>query len=80
MRPQKKALLVGVGFDHKDKHVRITKGDNFALLGGSEKTHASMQEKAMSFNEQLDKRRKKLEDISREEFEDIAQDIGLIKN
>jgi len=77
MELKRKALLVGLGFDHKDRHLRFTKGENFRLYGGSERTHGRMQEKALSFNEQLGKRRKKLEDISREEFLDIANDIGL---
>ena len=72
-----KAFLIGVGFDGKDKHVRITKGDNFWLYGGSEKTHSYMQEKVIVFNEKLRKKRKTLEEISREEFMDIANDIGL---
>lgn len=73
----RKALLIGLGFDAKDRHVRITRGENFQLYGGSEKTHAYMQEKAISFNEELTKRQKTLEDISREEFIDIAQGLGL---
>ena len=74
---KKKALLIGLGFDGRGEHVRITKGENFWLYGGSEKTHSHLQEKALSFNEQLEKRRKKLEDITREEFLDIADTIGL---
>lgn len=30
------ALLLGLGLDGKDGHRRITKGDNFCLVGGSE--------------------------------------------
>lgn len=63
--------------DCKDGHVRVTKGKNFALLGGSEETHEIMQEKAIKFNEQLDKRRKDLDTLSEKEFCDIAQNIGL---
>ena len=53
-------ILLGMGFDNKDGHVRVTKGKNFALLGGSEETHVEMQEKAIKLNEHLDKRRKTL--------------------
>ncbi len=66
-----------MGFDCKDGHVRVTKGKNFALLGGSEETHEEMQEKAIKFNEQLNKRQKSLEGLSEKEFCDIARDIGL---
>lgn len=75
-----KKLLLGMGFDCKDGHVRVTKGKNFALFGGSEETHGAMQEKAIKFNEHLDKRRKTIDDISEKEFCDIANNIGLKLN
>lgn len=70
-------ILLGLGFDAKDGHVRITKGDNFRLYGGSEETHEMMQEKSIKFNEQLEKRRKTLDDITDKEFSDIAKKVGL---
>ncbi|OGW78035.1 MAG: hypothetical protein A3I73_06115 [Omnitrophica bacterium RIFCSPLOWO2_02_FULL_45_16] len=70
-------LLLGLGLDCKDGHVRVTKGKNFALFGGSEETHEMMQEKAVKFNEQLDKRRKSLDNLSEKEFCDIAKNVGL---
>ena len=70
-------IILGLGFDSKDGHLRITKGGNFRLFGGSEDTHEMMQEKAIKFNEQLDKRHKSLEDISQKEFRDISKAIGL---
>ncbi len=75
-RLQKKVLL-GLGFDNKDGHLRVTKGKNFRLYGGSDQTHEVMQEKAIKFNEQLDKRCKTLDEIDTEEFHDIADKIGL---
>ena len=80
MKPQEsenKAWLLGMGLDGKDGHVRITRGDNFHLVGGSEDTHGVMQEKAVKFNEKLKERGRRLEEISRDEFRDIAHDIGL---
>ena len=72
-----KKLLLGLGFDSKDGHVRITKGKNFRLYGGSKETHEFMQEKAVKFNEHLDKRRKSMESLSKKEFYNIAKKIGL---
>ncbi len=72
-----KKVLLGLGFDSKDGHVRITKGENFRLFGGSQETHEMMQEKAVKFNEQLDKRHKSLDDINEKEFFDIARKVGL---
>lgn len=69
--------MLGLGFDSKDGHLRITKGDNFRLFGGSEETHDMMQEKAIKFNEQLAKRHKNLDDINEKEFMEISKVIGL---
>lgn len=70
-------ILFGLGFDSKDGHVRITKGKNFRLFGGSQETHEIMQEKAVKFNEQLSKRRKSLDDLNEKEFYDIAKIVGM---
>ena len=72
-----KKILFGLGFDAKDGHTRITSGKNFHLLGGSEETHELMQEKAMKFNEHLDRRKKTLDSLAPEEFHDIADKVGL---
>ena len=72
-----KKLLFGLGLDSKDGHVRITKGDNFRLYGGSKQTHEIMQEKAIKFNEHLGKKKKTLESLTKKEFVDIARKIGL---
>ena len=70
-------VLLGLGLDSKDGHVRITKGENFRLFGGSQETHEIMQEKAVKFNEQLERRHKTLDDLNDKEFYDIAKTIGL---
>ncbi len=70
-------VLLGLGLDAKDGHVRITKGKNFRLFGGSEETHDMMQEKAIKFNELLEKRHKTLDNINEKEFREIARVIGL---
>ncbi|MFH1022247.1 MAG: hypothetical protein V1809_02540 [Planctomycetota bacterium] len=84
MRMKKKknnlrAMLLGLGFDHKDGHVRITKGENFRVLGGSHETHGFLQEKAVRFNEELDRRKKRLEDVKHDEFLEIADKVGMLK-
>ncbi len=73
-------ILLGLGFDAKDGHVRITKGENFRLFGGSEETHEMLQEKAIKFNEQLDKIGKGLDQISKDEFFDIIHKITSKKS
>ena len=75
-KKKRKAALLGVGLDSDGKK-RITTGPNFALVGGTEETHDAMTEKAIKINEKLKARGKQLEEVSREEFEDIAHEVGL---
>lgn len=74
--PAPKALLLGVGLD-SDGHKRVTTGPNFALVGGTQETHEAMTEKAIKINEKLARRGKELHEVSREEFDDIAHEVGL---
>ena len=73
---ERHALLLGLGLDG-DGQKRVTVGKNFLLAGGSAPTHERMQEKAIKFNEELDRRRKRLEDIEPAEFHDIADHIRM---
>ena len=73
---RRKAVLLGLGLD-ADGHKRLTTGPNFVLVGGSEETHEVMTEKAIKINEKLSAAGKSLEQVSREEFEDIAHSVGL---
>jgi len=72
---RKSAALLGVAFDGEDGHTRLTRGDNFVLCGGSQGTHAVMQETALKINESLHKRGKRLEDVSIGELRDICHDV-----
>ena len=76
-KPRKKNWLLGMGLDNHDGHVRVTAGENFRLLGGSEETHGVMQEKAIKLNEHLKDRGKTLDTVSRDEFHDIAHKLGM---
>ncbi len=73
-----RAVMLGVGLD-SDGHKRLTTGPNFALVGGSQETHEQMTEQAVKINEKLKARGKHLETITHEEFDDIAQEVGLKK-
>jgi hypothetical protein len=78
-KTKKAAMMLGVGLDG-DGHKRVTTGSNFALIGGTRETHDSMTEKALKINEKLAARGKQLHEISRAEFDDIAQSVGLKRN
>jgi hypothetical protein len=71
-----KALMLGVGLDN-DGHKRVTTGPNFALVGGSKDTHEQMTEKAIKINEKLERKGKTLDNVGHDEFDEIAQSVGL---
>ena len=75
-KPRRKALMLGVGLD-SDSHKRLTTGPNFILAGGSQETHEVMTEKAIKINEKLAAKGKQLEEVSHEEFDEIAHSLGL---
>jgi len=64
-----------VGLD-SDGHKRITTGENFALLGGTQETHEVMTVKTIKINEKLKARGQRLDTVSHEEFAEIAQEVG----
>jgi hypothetical protein len=67
--------MIGLGLDSDDGPKRLTRGENFLLLGGSKETHAQMQETAIKVNEELKNRGKRLEDVSIPELRDIFSEI-----
>lgn len=69
-------MILGLGMD-SDGHKRITTGPNFTLAGGTQETHERMTETAIKINEKLKARGKHLEEVSREEFDEIAHAVGL---
>jgi hypothetical protein len=74
---KQKAVLLGLGLDNDDGHIRATRGDNFHLLGGSQATHEQMQEKAIKFGEKLKRCGKPLENLDHKEFVDLAQECHM---
>ena len=75
-RKENDAMLLGMGLDNEDGHKRMTKGDNFCLVGGSEETHDRMTETAIKFNEKLARKGKNLSELSPEEFRDMMHEAS----
>ncbi len=65
--------LLGVGLDSQDEHKRITKGDEFLLVGGSAETHERMQDVAIHVTEALKTKGKRLQDAEMSEVVDLIQ-------
>ena len=65
------AGLLGLGLDQADDHKRVTTGERFAILGGSEETHGRMTETVVKTFEELKTRGKKLEQVEPTELAEI---------
>ncbi len=68
---QPKSALLGIGLDHSDGHKRITQGERFAVVGGSEATHEQMTETLIKTFETLDRKGKSLDEVERQELAEI---------
>ncbi len=72
-KPTPKAGLLGIGLDNQDGHKRITTGEQFAILGGSEETHGRMTETVIKTFEELKDRGKHLHQVEAVELTDIIK-------
>jgi hypothetical protein len=66
------AHLVGIGLDNEDGHKRITKAEEFSVVGGSDETHGRLTETLVKTFEQLGAKGKTLQSVSREELSEIV--------
>ncbi|MHC4550644.1 MAG: hypothetical protein ACYTEZ_17930 [Planctomycetota bacterium] len=71
-------ILLGLGFD-SDGHARVTAGEDYVLLGGSEQTHERMQDDIERFRDTLQQMGTDLQRASRDEVLEAAHECGLIK-
>ena len=70
-RPKIAAGILGIGLDNEDGHKRITTGDQFVLVGGSQETHEKMTETMVKTFEELKRRAKRLETVDPHELGEI---------
>jgi len=68
---RRSAALLGVGLDHEDGHQRITKAEQFAIVGGSEATHARMTETLIKTTEDLSRKGKTVGEAEPKEIRDL---------
>jgi hypothetical protein len=66
--------FLGVGLDNQDGHKRITRSEEFLLVGGSADTHEQMQDTVIRFGEALRRKGQSLRETSAEEAFDLLRD------
>ena len=65
--------LLGLGLDAVDQHKRITRGDGFSLVGGSEETHERMTETVIKTSEDLSRKGRSIADARPEELAELLR-------
>lgn len=70
------AGLIGVGFDEKDGHIRITQANDYQILMGSGETHAALQKLCSRIEISLKESGRSLSDCTPEEFMKLMEEIA----
>ncbi|PHX79825.1 MAG: hypothetical protein CK541_03085 [Opitutia bacterium] len=65
--------LLGLGLDAQDRHKRITRGEGFDLVGGSEETHERMTEMAIKTSEDLSRKGRTIAEAHPAELTDLLR-------
>ncbi len=73
-RKPKPAHLLGLGLDNEDGHKRLTRAEEFTIVGGSEETHGRMTETVIKTFETLKARRKHLHTVEPRELAEILHE------
>lgn len=73
-RSTRARFLMGLGLDG-DGHTRVTKGEDYVLLGGTEETHNRMQEDVERFRHRLKKMGTDLQQASPREIVRAAREV-----
>ena len=73
-KQKKRSHLLGLGLDNHDGHKRITSGEDFSIVGGSEETHEKMTETVIKAFETLDKRGKTIHEVEPNELGEILRE------
>tara|TARA_A100001037_G_C14842385_1_gene497138 strand:- start:175 stop:432 length:258 start_codon:yes stop_codon:yes gene_type:complete len=63
--------LLGIGLDSEDGHTRITRAEDFSIVGGSEQTHDAMTETVCKTFEDLKQDGKNLENVEQDQLRDL---------
>jgi len=68
-----KSYLLGIGLDQKDENYRVTRSEDFQILGGSERTHRRMQEKILDLEDELARDGRTIANLQPDEYEDVSR-------
>lgn len=72
-KPNDNGHLLGIGLDNGDGHKRLTRAEDFTLVGGSQETHERMTETVLKTRESLKRRGKTFGEAKPDELADILR-------
>jgi hypothetical protein len=72
VRRRLRAAIIGFGLDGADSHQRLSTGEQCLLVGGSDETHAEMLETMLRLESELERRGRRLGEVTPIELADIA--------
>jgi len=67
--------LLGVGLDHNDKQIRITRSQNYQIFMGSNPSHQALQKICSKIDKTIQSSNRVLSDYTPEEFIELMQEI-----
>lgn len=70
---KRKAHLLGIGLDNEDGHKRITRAEQFSIVGGSSDTHERMTETVVKTFEDMKDAGKRLETIETQHLAELIE-------
>lgn len=71
-------MVVGLGLDDAEGHVRYTRGESFELYGGSADAHAEMRRRARIINERIASLGIHLEHMTYEQYEQVRDIVASV--
>ena len=72
-KPRPQNRLLGLGLDNTDQHKRITQGEGFSLVGGSQDTHDRMTETVVKTVEDLGRKGRNLQEADPREIAELLR-------
>lgn len=70
-RNRRRTFLLGLGLDGRDGHKRVTRAEQFSVVGGSEETHERMTESFLKTCEDLKRKGRSLDSADPREISDL---------
>ncbi|MDQ8205135.1 hypothetical protein [Pelagicoccus sp. SDUM812003] len=65
--------MLGIGLDNQDGHKRITRAEEFSIVGGSQETHEKMTETVVKTFEDMKRAGKQLNNIEQKHLAELIE-------